>query len=508
MRKLFYLLLAIITSITVTGQKFAVIKGSIITDDTVSIHVYKPVNGFFNSMEYPSETGPAISKSNNNNLIFNDSVQVNTFCFVRIQFTTASGDFITKSDILVFPGDTVEFCLTTKDSTIKFIGNNALGHKLLYSITDIPARISLPADDIINIFPNNRRTFVNELVKYGNTLSNPFTKLLDQGFITPQYYNTVNDYLHMWPIQMATSTLLYRLKRGIIISQQTRDSCIEEIYRIYPPTSKFNAFFIASSYFNDFLVFQAYKSNHFISPKVFNISDTIVTSQNGKQINLNKEFVRFLYIEDSITRQTEWGQMLTAAIRYAPGFIDMSAIEGYEALNPTNNWSKIIRRQFALIEPDKPVSYKLTSPVIEITDSIHVNTFKEIVSQLPKSGFYFVDIWSSWCAPCVRAFRENDYIDSVLQVNHITKLYVSIDKNKEAWLKAVNKYALGGYQIMANESLIIDMKEMLGININSNFTIPKYLLLNDKGEFVKELYSPVTRSKLAVQIKEMVDTNR
>ena len=61
---------------------------------------------------------------------------------------------------------------------------------------------------------------------------------------------------------------------------------------------------------------------------------------------------------------------------------------------------------------------------------------------------------------------------------------------------------------MANQSLKIDMMEMLGININSNFTIPKYLLLNGKGVFVKELYSPVTREKLANQLKELVEKNR
>ena len=46
--------------------------------------------------------------------------------------------------------------------------------------------------------------------------------------------------------------------------------------------------------------------------------------------------------------------------------------------------------------------------------------------------------------------------------------------------------------IITNEGLIIDLKELLSIDIKSNFAIPKYLLLNDKVEFVKELYSPVT----------------
>lgn len=216
----------------------------------------------------------------------------------------------------------------------------------------------------------------------------------------------------------------------------------------------------------------------------------------------------FLYIDDPFDRQNEWGYSITMAIRFAPGFIEMSTIEGYEELNPINNWSKIIRRQFALVEPEKPVTFKLTSPLVEIDDSIRTNTFKDLVKILTKSDFYFVDVWSSWCGPCVRAFRENNYIDSILQINQITKIYVSIDKSKEAWKTAISKYALGGYNLMANESLIIDMKEMLGIDINSNYTIPKYLLLNDKGEFVKELYSPVTREKLVNQIKELIEKSR
>ena len=507
MKKILYLLFIPFISNIVNAQQFAVIRGTIITDDSVHLEVYKPVNGFFNSVLYPSELGSKISKAINNNFIFEDSVKVNTFCFVSVRLTAASGDFITKCDVLVFPDDTVEFCYTTKDSTIKFNGNNAKGHELLYSATDIPALISLPADDIINVYPANRNTFVNELVNYGNTLSDPFEKLLIQGSITPKYYQTVKDYLHLWPIKMATNTLLFRSKRGSTLSQQTIDSTLEEIYKIYCPNKTYQAFPNAHSYYTDYLAFQAYKRHHFVNPKVFYASDTVVTTQNGKHIKLDKEFVRFLYIEDPETRQNEWGYLIMMAIRFAPGFIEMSTIEGYEELNPINNWSKIIRRQFALVEPEKPVTFKLTSPLVEIDDSIRTNTFKDLVKILTKSDFYFVDVWSSWCGPCVRAFRENNYIDSVLQINQITKIYMSIDKSKEAWKTAISKYALGGYNLMANESLIIDMKEMLGIDINSNFSIPKYLLLNDKGEFVKELYSPVTRKKLANQIKELVEKN-
>jgi hypothetical protein len=254
MKKILYLFLFVSITSIVTAQEFAVIRGTIVTNDSVHLEVYKPVNGFFNSVLYPSEQGPKISKTLNNNLIFEDSVKVNTFCFVSVRLTGASGDFITRCDVLVFPDDTVEFCYTTKDSTIKFKGNNAKGHELLYSTTDVPARISLPADDIINMFPTNRNKLVKELVNYGNTLSDPFGKLLIQGHITQQYYKTVKDYLHLWPIRMATSTLLFKTKRGIIVPQQTIDSTIEEIYKIYCPNKTYQALPNAQFYYNDSLV--------------------------------------------------------------------------------------------------------------------------------------------------------------------------------------------------------------------------------------------------------------
>ncbi len=508
MRKFHFFLIITLAVCSVKGQQFAVLKGTIISNDSLKIVVYKPVNGYFNCVFYPSENNPIISKTTNNVIFFQDSVQVDTSCFVEVSFTTKISDFPKIIDILVFPNDTVEFQYNTKDSTLKFTGNNAKGHELFNSITCEPARISIPTDDIINKFPNNRNTFIKELVNYGNTLSHPFEKLLNQKLITSQFYQTVNLNLHLWPVKMAANTLLFKNRRGEITPQQTIDSAVESIYSIYPPTSKSNSLLNTFIYYNDFLTFQAYKSRHFVSPKVFYSTDSVIFSQNSKQIKLDKEFVPFLYIEDPNIRQNVWGFMLTALLHYAPGVFSKNTIEEYEELNPTNNWSKILGRQYAAIMPEKIVSYTLTSPIVVIPNSLNISTFSELVKLLPKSDFHFVDIWSSWCGPCVRAFLENDYIDSVLQINHVTKLYVSIDKNKEAWLKAVNKYALGGYQVLANESLIIDMKEMLSIGINSNFTIPKYLLLNDKGEFVKELYSPVTRSKLAEQIKDLILKNK
>jgi thiol-disulfide isomerase/thioredoxin len=507
MKNLFYFLLFAISTYSTKAQQFVVLKGSIITNDTVVVEVYKPVNGFFNFVSFKSENCPSISKTINNTITFQDSIQIKTAGYVRVVFTSSNDNFLTKFDILLFPNDTVNFQYNTMDSSIKFNGSNAKGHELFYTLTNEPARISIPADDILGMFPDNRNTFVNELIKYGNTLCDSFEKLLNQGLITSQYYQIIEDNLHVWPINLAVATLLFSTKKGAIIKQQTIDSIIEDIYIIYPPIDKYHALLNTTSYFNDFLAFSAYKKHHLISPKQLYSADTVIY-QNGKQINLDKEFVRFLFIEDPNIRQNEWGFFLTSLFSFTRGVFDLSNIEQYEELNPKNNWSKILRQQYAEIIPEKIESFKLSSPIVFIKDNDHVNTFAELIQRLPKSDFYFVDVWSSWCGPCIKAFRANPYLDSVLQVNQITKLYFSIDKNMVVWKTAVNKYALGGYNIMANESLIIDLKAILGININSTYSIPRYLLINEKGQLVKELLSPTTRSGLAYQIKELVKKNK
>lgn len=508
MKKKLYLFLFVSITNIVTAQQFAVVKGTIISDNPVNISVYKPINGFFNDAFYKPEGSPVISKIVYQTIAFQDSVLLNTACFVCIYVTTPKSDFLAKSNILVFPNDTVEVNFNVNDSSVKFSGNNANGHKLFYDITDNPAQVSSPADNIISNYPDNRKTIIKELIDYGDKLCKPFEQLLNQGLITQQYYQTVSDNLHLWPIQMAVGSLLFGTKPGTDIQHQTIDSTIEAIYKIYPPMSKYHALLNTTLYYNDFQAFQAYKRQHLISPKVFYSKDSVLVSKTGKKYIIDKEYVRFLSIEDSGIRQNEWGHLLTALLACTQGVININTIEQYEELNPNTQWSKILRRQLAEFQSNSTESFNLSNPIVEIGNSANINTFSELVKELPESNFYFVDVWASWCGPCIKAFSANKYIDSVLNINHITKVYVSLDKNVDIWEKAINKYALGGYNMNANESMVIDIKEKLGIDINGPLFIPRYMLINNKGEFVKELYSPVTREKLANQIKELVEKSR
>ncbi|GIR11785.1 MAG: hypothetical protein CM15mP23_03600 [Cryomorphaceae bacterium] len=66
-----------------------------------------------------------------------------------------------------------------------------------------------------------------------------------------------------------------------------------------------------------------------------------------------------------------------------------------------------------------------------------------------KGSLVYVDVWATWCGPCK---AEIPYLKSLEQDYHeqnIIFLSVSVDTNKDEWLKMVKEEELGGVQLWA-----------------------------------------------------------
>ena len=66
--------------------------------------------------------------------------------------------------------------------------------------------------------------------------------------------------------------------------------------------------------------------------------------------------------------------------------------------------------------------------------------------------------------PCVAAFGYNQQLDTFLiNNNNNQRLYISLDglPNYLKWKQAIDKYATGGYHVLANDTLIKDIKQSI-----------------------------------------------
>jgi len=110
-----------------------------------------------------------------------------------------------------------------------------------------------------------------------------------------------------------------------------------------------------------------------------------------------------------------------------------------------------------------------------------------------KGKYVLVDFWASWCRPCR---EENPNVVSAFQKfrdKNFTILGVSLDKNKEAWTKAIMKDGLTWTHISDLQEWYSPVVSIYGIQ-----GIPFNVLVNPDGNIIaKNLRGPELHEKLA-----------
>ena len=111
-------------------------------------------------------------------------------------------------------------------------------------------------------------------------------------------------------------------------------------------------------------------------------------------------------------------------------------------------------------------------------DFTYENTAGEDVSLSSfKGSLVYVDVWATWCGPCK---AEIPYLKTLEQDYHeqnIVFLSVSVDTNKDQWLKMVQEEALGGVQLWANGWSQITKDYAI-------FGIPRFMLFSEDGKVI------------------------
>lgn len=128
------------------------------------------------------------------------------------------------------------------------------------------------------------------------------------------------------------------------------------------------------------------------------------------------------------------------------------------------------------------------------------NGHKFQLSKLNKDSYVIVDFWASWCKPCrvanphlVKMMKELEGVKLKDAKKGFKILSVSLDRNKESWLKGIEQDDLYW------ENHVSDLKHWsseYAADYGVQF-IPQVFLLNPKGEVVG-IYSNVVELKKAI----------
>ena len=97
-----------------------------------------------------------------------------------------------------------------------------------------------------------------------------------------------------------------------------------------------------------------------------------------------------------------------------------------------------------------------------------------------KGKVVYVDVWASWCGPCLEEIPYAKKLHSAFQEDKVIFLNVSIDRSREAWKKK-----LGNEKDWLGTHIILDQREHDTFARNYKVVgIPKYLLIDQTGKIV------------------------
>lgn len=99
-----------------------------------------------------------------------------------------------------------------------------------------------------------------------------------------------------------------------------------------------------------------------------------------------------------------------------------------------------------------------------------------------KGKHVYVDVWATWCGPCIREIPSLKKVEKAYHDKNIEFVSISIDDQKDEakWKKFVEEKELGGQQIMDGTAWKSDV--VAEYNIRG---IPRFILIDEEGKIVK-----------------------
>lgn len=108
---------------------------------------------------------------------------------------------------------------------------------------------------------------------------------------------------------------------------------------------------------------------------------------------------------------------------------------------------------------------------IEMLDSLLAENQGKVV---------YVDIWATWCGPCISEFERLNSFKATLEGKPIAYVYLCAQsKSPDAWKALVNKYELNGHHVFLNDRQFRELDSVYTIE-----GFPTYFIFSPQGQLL------------------------
>jgi thiol-disulfide isomerase/thioredoxin len=116
-----------------------------------------------------------------------------------------------------------------------------------------------------------------------------------------------------------------------------------------------------------------------------------------------------------------------------------------------------------------------------------------------KGKVLYIDVWASWCGPCIQEFRNSKKLADKFKDREVCFVYLNIDDTDQAWRRMIGVKKIEGIHIRADKAAANEIKKNYGIS-----SIPRYILIDKEGNLVSA--SAKRPSDVESDISRLLDT--
>lgn len=291
-----------------------------------------------------------------------------------------------------------------------------------------------------------------EYLKNIDSLKNVHLKALDQ-YETKPFFNKAEkkslEYERLFSIQNFASSKEFYLGKDVELSKEFYRPLrkLDLSKKLDFKTQPFYRFLVTSIWLQKFDETENFKEMISLIKKVKN---------NELKVNLLKRFYSKVSVKED--RAKDYYKLINRTTNYKP-FLEATEKRYQETLSK------------------KYLKEGSKSPDFNYED---VNGNHVSLSDF-RGKFVYLDIWATWCAPCLKQIPYLKKIEKRYHDKNIVFISISVDKesSKSKWKKMVEKKNLVGIHLFADHSFNSEFMEKFSVN-----SIPRFILINPEGEII------------------------